>query len=705
MTENIDAIVVGAGLAGLVAAQHLVEAGMTVRIIEKGKKPGGRVRTDLVNGYQLDRGFQVLLPAYPEAQRYFDYKALNLKNFDSGALVFQGRQLHKFYNALLHKDQLLTTLMSPVATFKDLLILRRLTARWKKMSIQEVFKKDQMTTRKFLEKQDFSNRFLDRFLEPFLAGIFLDPELKTPNRMFAFVMKMFNEQPAAVPDKGMGALADQLAAKLPDGTLVYEQEVRTIRQGSVRTRAGVIYSAPIVIMATDPTNLLRDFVEEHLPFRSVANLYFSSDKAPFDEKLIGLNYGGSRWVNNIAVMTNVSKSYAPEGKHLISVSVIRKSDVGERDLTRIVKNELAQTFGEEVLLWEHIRTYMISKALPSPSIFEMELEDIDVRYQKGIYLAGDYLLNGSLQAALYSGRRAVEVALSEYKPGETFEVEEDLPTVGYKAKIVEEDPNSEDLYDEDEKKEYQLKSDTGDQKNTVPQNSRSKSSRRKPKVESTEKRVEATDSSPTQTSSAIGEKKDQKPTPPRAPRRKPKAQTENKQDSKSTSDLSRIDAQSKEISSIDRKGVEKRSPIEEKPTVKPSEETPKERITLTPLEGETLSIIESSPQKEVESKPSKADEIKKPEAGEIGKPQAKNVKKPVANKPVAPKKPSAQEASEEEKRKRKPVAKKEPVEKAAPPSKVEESPKSSEDSVPAKESKNDAELKTPPAPTNDSSKS
>lgn len=703
MTENIDAIVVGAGLAGLVAAQHLVEAGMTVRIIEKGKKPGGRVRTDVVNGYQLDRGFQVLLPAYPEAQRYFDYKALDLQNFDSGAIVFQGRQLHKFYNALLHKDQLLTTLLSPVATLKDLLILRRLTARWKKMSIVEIFKKDQMTTRKFLEKQGFSNRFLDRFLEPFLAGIFLDPELKTPNRMFAFVMKMFNEHPAAVPDKGMGALADQLAAKLPDGTLVYEQEVRTIRQGSVRTRAGVIYSAPIVIMATDPTNLLRDFVEEHLPFRSVANLYFSSDKAPFDEKLIGLNYGGSRWVNNIAVMTNVSKSYAPEGKHLISVSVIRKSDVGERDLTRIVKNELAQTFGEEVLLWEHIRTYMISKALPSPSIFEMELDDIDVRYQKGIYLAGDYLLNGSLQAALYSGRRAVEVALSEYKPGETFEVEEDLPTIGYKAKVVEEDPNSEDLYDEDEKKEYQLKSDTGDQKTTAPRNSRSKSSRRKPKVESTEKRVEGTDSSPIKSSSVIGEKKDQKPTPKRAPRRKPKAQTE--QDSKSTSDLSRIDAQSKEISSIDRKGVEKKSPIEEKPAVKPSEETPKERITLTPLEGETLSIIESSPQKEVESKPSKADEIEKPEVGEIGKPQAKNEKKPVANKPVAPKKPNAQASSEEEKRKRKPVAKKEPVEKAAPPSKVEESPKSSEDSVPAKESKNDAEPKTPPAPTNDSSKS
>ena len=708
MTEKIDAIVVGAGLAGLVAAQHLVEAGMTVRIIEKGKRPGGRVRTDVVNGYRLDRGFQVLLPAYPEAKRYFDYKALDLQNFDSGALVFQGRQMHKFYNALLHKDQLLTTLLSPVATIKDLLILRRLTARWKKMSIQEVFKKDQMTTRKFLEKQGFSNRFLDRFLEPFLAGIFLEPELKTPNRMFAFVMKMFNEHPAAVPANGMGALADQLAAKLPEGTLVYEQEVRTIRQGSVRTRAGVIYSAPIVIMATDPTNLLRDFVEEHLPFRSVSNLYFSSDKAPFTEKLIGLNYGGSRWVNNIAVMTNVSKSYAPEGKHLISVSVVRKSDVGERDLTRIVKNELAQTFGEEVLQWEHIRTYLISKALPSPSIFEMELDDVDVRYQKGIYLAGDYLLNGSLQAALYCGRRAVEVALSEYKPGETFEVEEDLPTIGYKAKVVEEDPNSEDLYDEDEKKEYQLKSNSGDQKPENARNSRSKSSRNKPRKDSSErnqKESEIKDASTTETSAAIEDNTGQKPKPKRAPRRKPKAKTENKEDSRNVSDHSVAEAPAKEVEVRNQKDVEEKSPIKDKPSVRTVEEAPKERITLTPLEGESLSILNSAPEKKVEQVPSVNEDVQSSELKEDDQPQAKEVKKPAPKKRAAPKKPKTETASDEEKPKRKPAAKKKPVKKAAPSPKVEETNSSVKDSEPSKDSKSDSESDGPPSPTNDSSKS
>ena len=411
MQEQVDAIVVGAGMAGLVAAQHLTEAGKTVRIIEKGKQAGGRVRTDVVDGYRLDRGFQVLLTAYPEAQRYFDYNALDLREFDSGALVFHGRQHQLFYNSQRHRDRFVETLRSDIATLRDLTILMRLASRWKRSSVEDLFNQDQITTRKFLDKQGFSKRFIDRFLEPFLIGIFLESELETPQRMFEFVMKMFSEAPAAIPAKGMGVLADQLVAKLPEGSLVFDEEVRNIRTGSVKTRSGKIFEAPIIIMATDPTNMLRNYVEEHQPYRSVANLYFSADQAPYDQPLIGLNYGGSRWVNNVAVLTNLSKELAPEGKHLISVSVIRDTEHGERDLQKIVKSELAQSFGNSVLDWQLIRSYFIARALPSPSMFDMELDDQDVTYQKGIYLAGDYLLNGSLQAALYSGRRAAEVAI------------------------------------------------------------------------------------------------------------------------------------------------------------------------------------------------------------------------------------------------------------------------------------------------------
>ncbi len=416
MAESVDAVVVGAGMAGLVAAQHLREAGKSVKIIEKGKQPGGRVRTDEVQGFRLDRGFQVLLTAYPEAQRYFDYEALDLRVFDSGALVFQGRRHNRFYNPQRHRDKFVATLRSGLATVRDLTILMRLAARWKRSTPAELFQQDQMTTRKYLKLQGFSNTFVDRFLEPFMTGIFLEQGLETPQRMFEFVMKMFSEAPAAIPAMGMGAMADQLAAKLPEGTIVYGEEVRNIRSGSVKTRSGKIFEAPIIIMATDPTNMLRNFVEEHQPYRSVVNLYFSADRAPFSDKLIALNYGGSRWVNNLAVLTNLSPKLAPEGKHLISVSVVRDTELGERDLQKLVKSELSRAFGPEVQDWQHLRSYFISRALPSPSLFDMELEDQDVIYQNGIYLAGDYLLNGSLQAALYSGRRAVEVALKKPVP-------------------------------------------------------------------------------------------------------------------------------------------------------------------------------------------------------------------------------------------------------------------------------------------------
>ncbi|QTN39346.1 FAD-dependent oxidoreductase [Cryomorphaceae bacterium] len=413
MAESVDAVIVGAGMAGLVAAQHLREAGKSVKIIEKGKQPGGRVRTDEVQGFRLDRGFQVLLTAYPEAQRYFDYEALDLRNFESGALVFQGRRHNRFYNPQRHRDKFVPTLRSGLATVRDLTILMRLAARWKRATPAELFQQDQITTREYLKLQGFSNTFVDRFLEPFMTGIFLEQGLETPQRMFEFVMKMFSEAPAAIPAMGMGALADQLASKLPEGTIVYGEEVRNIRSGSVKTRSGKIFEAPIIIMATDPTNMLRNFVEEHQPYRSVVNLYFSADRAPFSDKLIALNYGGSRWVNNLAVLTNLSPKLAPEGKHLISVSVVRDTELGERDLQKLVKSELSQAFGPEVNDWQHLRSYFISRALPSPSVFDMELEDQDVIYQNGIYLAGDYLLNGSLQAALYSGRRAAEVALKK----------------------------------------------------------------------------------------------------------------------------------------------------------------------------------------------------------------------------------------------------------------------------------------------------
>ncbi len=678
MTEKIDAIVVGAGLAGMVAAQHLMEAGHSVRIIEKGKRPGGRVRTDVVNGYRLDRGFQVLLPAYPEAKRYFDYDALDLQKFDSGALVFQGKQMHKFYNALEHKDQLLNTLMSPVATFKDLLILRRLTARWKKASIEDLFKEDQISTRKYLVKQGFSNRFVDRFLEPFLSGIFLETKLRTPQRMFSFVMKMFSEHPASVPAMGMGALADQLAAKFPEGTIEYEQEVRSIRQGGVRTRSGKIYSAPIIIMATDPTNLLRDFVEEHQPFRSVANLYFSADKAPFDEKLIALNYGGSRWVNNIAVMTNISKAYAPEGKHLISVSVVRDIQVGERDLTRIVKGELAQTFGAEVDKWEHVRTYLISRALPSPSIFEMELDDVDVRYQKGIYLAGDYLLNGSLQAALYSGRRAVEVALAEYKPGETFEVEEDLPIAPVKAREIVEDPNSEDLYNEDEKKEYQVKTDENGDIIEPPKPQPRSNSRRKPR-NSSRSRTKATNNQvSTEKTENVDSPSDEnakpKPRTRRAPSRraKPKAvesdsPTAETKDNKPTQEVKepkakgtpqKTEPKDLEPKNSSQKPKPKAPEKEQESSVVATKEPSQGPISLTPLEGERLSIVVPDTPKDEAAEPKPKAPAKRPPA----KKPAPVAKKKLENKEEGT---STDEKKEAPKKKpaprKKPVARKKPV--------------------------------------------
>ncbi len=79
-----DVLIVGAGLSGLSCALWLHEGGLSVLVLEASDGIGGGVRTDEVEGFLLDRGFQVFLMAYPEAQRVLDYGALDFKPFYPG---------------------------------------------------------------------------------------------------------------------------------------------------------------------------------------------------------------------------------------------------------------------------------------------------------------------------------------------------------------------------------------------------------------------------------------------------------------------------------------------------------------------------------------------------------------------------------------------------------------------------------------------
>ncbi len=225
-------VIVGAGLAGLACARILVEAGVPVRVLEASDRVGGRVRTERVDGFLVDRGFQVLLTAYPECRAVLDYAALELRRFYSGADVMVDGGVHRVADPWRHPIAGVRTLLAPVLSPRDALRIATLRRQLQGM-VNPSAGPDVRTTRRFLRDLGFSDRAVERFFVPFFGGVFLERKLETPSTMFGFVYSMFAEGRAAVPNAGMEQIPLQLAAMLPRGTVRLNAAGRAVDPGVV----------------------------------------------------------------------------------------------------------------------------------------------------------------------------------------------------------------------------------------------------------------------------------------------------------------------------------------------------------------------------------------------------------------------------------------------------------------------------------------
>jgi phytoene dehydrogenase-like protein len=232
-------VVIGAGLAGLSCALSLEAAGVAVTLLEASDAPGGRVRTDVVNGFHLDRGFQVLLTAYPEARRQLDYGSLQLKKFEPGALVWHGGSFHRFADPFRNPLGGARFLLDNIVPLADKLHVAKLRTRVQQGTWEEMFSRPEQTTRDYLKAFPFSPAIIERFFEPFYGGVFLERELVTSSRFFEFLFRMFSVGDTAVPAQGMQQIPLQLAAKLRAGTLITGARVSKVTPGfQVEIRAG-----------------------------------------------------------------------------------------------------------------------------------------------------------------------------------------------------------------------------------------------------------------------------------------------------------------------------------------------------------------------------------------------------------------------------------------------------------------------------------
>lgn len=408
MPADLDAIIIGAGVSGLVCARHLCAEGLRCRILEAQETVGGRIQTDLLDGFRLDRGFQVFLTAYPEARAVLDYRQLKLRAFEPGALIRFGGNFHRLADPWRRPQHLLATAISPAARLWDKLRVSWFRRDTLRDGLDQIYQRPEQTTIAMLRSRGFSEVIIERFFRPFLGGVFLDRELLTSSRMCEFVFRMFSLGDAALPELGMGQIPLQLASRLPADVVRTQCQAMAIEGQDVVLASGERISARAVIVATEAP-AARRLLNDPYPAdgRHVRCLYFATDRPPLKEPILVLNGDPDGPVNNLCVCSQVSPSYAPTGQSLVSATVLQQ-DGDEQQLVDRVSRQLQSWFGPSVGSWRHLRTYTIPYALPVLSPPALEPVEKSVFVRRGLFICGDHCDTASINGAMASGRRAAE---------------------------------------------------------------------------------------------------------------------------------------------------------------------------------------------------------------------------------------------------------------------------------------------------------
>jgi len=410
--------IVGGGLSGLACGFAFAKAGLPFVLFEASERVGGRVQTDEVEGFRLDRGFQVLLEAYPECRRLLDYDALELRPFEPGALVRRKGRFHRVGDPWRRPSRAVETLAADVGSLGDKLRIAGLRRRAAGLSLEELWSAPETTIRERMREQGFSEQIIGAFLGPLLAGITLDPDLSSSSRMYESVFRALALGRTAIPARGMGEIPAQLASRLPPGSIRAGRRVRLVTADSVVLSDGTRLEASAVVVATEAPETAR-LVEgfESPGSRVVSCLYFACEGAPVTEPTLILNGTGNGPVNNMCVPSVVSPSLSPGDEALVSTTVLESDADPGWDLTGAVLAQMESWFGAGVRRWRHLRTYRIAHAQPLQPPGALEPPHRSVVSPSGVFVCGDHRDSASIDGALTSGRRAAEAVMISLSKG------------------------------------------------------------------------------------------------------------------------------------------------------------------------------------------------------------------------------------------------------------------------------------------------
>ncbi len=412
-----EVIVAGGGLAGLVAARRLAEAGADVTLFESESRVGGRVRSEHRDGFVLDRGFQVLFTAYPAVREFLDLDALDMQPFRPGAILARPGERTTLSDPFRDPSALTASLLNRDVTLRDKLRVLKLRRTLRKKSLGEIMRADNTSIERSLADRGFSQAFRENFAAPFYGGITLDRSLSSSRLVFEYTFKMLSEGKIGVPAAGMESIPRQLTEQAQEAGARIEtdssvERVETTSEGvgvEVETATETI-EADAAVVATDPKTAHELTGCDAIPTDGVGCVtqqFSLPETQQLDtRKRLILNTADDR-PNTVAPMSAAAPSYAPDGKQLLSVTFLGVPDEDDEELAETVRKKLASwypenNFGELELL----KTDRIPFAqFDQPPGFRKRLPTVETP-RGDIYLAGEYTEWSAIQGAMESGRRA-----------------------------------------------------------------------------------------------------------------------------------------------------------------------------------------------------------------------------------------------------------------------------------------------------------
>jgi phytoene dehydrogenase-like protein len=456
---NREVVVVGAGLAGLVAARRLAAKGAAVTVVEARSEVGGRVRTREVEGFTIDRGFQVLFTAYPAARRELAYRTLDLRPFRPGAVIARRGSRQVLSDPTRDPGALLASLRNDEVTLTDKLRTLALRNHVRQRDEADCFETpgSDESIRDYLDRWGFSESFVEHFVAPFYGGITLDRSLSTSRRVFEYTFRMLSEGRIVLPAAGIGAIPAQLAerAERAGADVALDEPVRAVEAGGSESRrdrrgrlgrrgrgsgrgstdgddeadapAGVrvetaarTLRADAAVVATDPESARELTGVSSIPTATrgcVTQYYRLPARQSLDTGRRILLNAGDASPNTVVPLSEVAPEYAPDGAHLVNATFLGRQAMerDDDDLLAATRDALDDWYPRRRREFElellHTDRVPLAQFDQPPGVFD---ELPDVRDPAGrVYLAGDYTAWSSIQGALRSGRQAARAVRAD----------------------------------------------------------------------------------------------------------------------------------------------------------------------------------------------------------------------------------------------------------------------------------------------------